>query len=171
MPFWTVANVIKDLKSDLGKFKKTFISHIFREANSVANWFAKDAVTKNSKMMWKNDDGLPAAAIELIQHFLIMIGYAKSHVGRGVIKSHVELFLIHNSVYRWHALWAGINRTTKIRKNIFDFSVSKKVELYKTTSRIGFSEPKEVMVGERIRREPSGEAENWKEKKKVWHKL
>lgn len=29
----------------------------------------------------------------------------------------------------------------------------------------------DTMVSERSRREPSGEAKNWKNKRKVWHKL
>ena len=67
MPSWMIAKIIKDLKFDLGKFKKTFISHVFREANLIANWFANDAITRNLEMMWKIGDGLLAAVIELIR--------------------------------------------------------------------------------------------------------
>lgn len=36
-PSWTIMNIIKELKSDLGKFSKTYISHVYREANSVVD--------------------------------------------------------------------------------------------------------------------------------------
>lgn len=62
-----IANVIKDLKSYLGKFKKTFFSHIFWEAKSVADKFANDVITRNLEMTWINDDEIPIAAIELIR--------------------------------------------------------------------------------------------------------
>ena len=64
-------------------------------------------------------------------------------------------------------------RTIKIDKckNVFEFCISKKAKVCKIVSREGIFEAKETMVGERSRREPSGEAENWKKKMKVWHKL
>ena len=61
-----IANIIEDLKYDLGKFKKTYVSHVFREANPVADWFANDAVTKNSVMMGRNGDKFPTMATELL---------------------------------------------------------------------------------------------------------
>lgn len=36
-PSWTIANIIKEVKSDLGKFSKTYISHVYREANLAAD--------------------------------------------------------------------------------------------------------------------------------------
>ena len=61
-----ISNIIKDLKSNLGKFKKTFVSHIFWEANLVANWFANNAVTRNSEMTWINGNRILVVVIELI---------------------------------------------------------------------------------------------------------
>ena len=61
-----IANMIKDLKSDLRKFKKTYISHMFWEAKSVVDWFANDVVNKNLEMNWKICDGLLKMVIEFI---------------------------------------------------------------------------------------------------------
>ena len=100
-----------------------------------------------------------------------MKGFSKSHVGRGLIRSYAEPFSRHNYAYGRHASKVGMKKTTKNHKNIFIFYVPSNYELCKTTSGIGFVEPKTTMVGERIRREPSGELESWKEKEMVWHKL
>ena len=62
-----IVNIIEDLKSDLGKFKKTYVSHVFREANPVFDWFANDAITKDLLMMWRNGDEFLAAVTELLQ--------------------------------------------------------------------------------------------------------
>lgn len=62
-----IANIIEDPRSDLGKFKRTFISHTYREANSVSDWFANDVVTRKLMMTWKNSDEILTAAIELLQ--------------------------------------------------------------------------------------------------------
>ena len=70
------------------------------------------------------------------------------------------LFSNNNSVYVWHALWVVMNKTTKICKNIFEFCILKKAKDCKTVSRGGFFDPEVAMVGERSRREPSGEVEN-----------
>ena len=93
------------------------------------------------------------------------------YIGRGVIRSYVEHFSRHNYTYERHASKAILNRTTKNHKNIFIFCVPRNFELCKTTSGFGFTKLNNTMVGERIRREPSGELESWKEKEKVLHKL
>ena len=61
-----ISNTIENLKFDLGKFKKTYVSQVFREANLVADWFANDVVTRNSVMTWMNGDEFLAAATELL---------------------------------------------------------------------------------------------------------
>ncbi len=52
--------------------------------------------------------------------------YAKLHVRRGVIISHVEIFSSHNHTYRWHTLRVGVNKTTKNHNYIFVFNISRK---------------------------------------------
>jgi ribonuclease HI len=66
-PSWMISNIIEDLRSNLGKFKRTFINHTYREANSVVDWFTNDVVTRNSVMTWKNGDEILAAVIELLR--------------------------------------------------------------------------------------------------------
>ena len=70
-----------------------------------------------------------------------------------------------------HELRDARNKPINTHKNIFIFCLISNSKLYNIASGIGLEEPKATMVGERIRREPWGEAERWKEKGKVWRKL
>ena len=47
LPSWTIVNVVEQTKSNLGKFNKVHISHVYREANSTIDWFANEAIAKN----------------------------------------------------------------------------------------------------------------------------
>ena len=66
-PSWTIESIIEDLKMDFRKFKNYHVSHVYREANVVADWFANAAVTCNSMMTWGNNNNFLAAAMELIR--------------------------------------------------------------------------------------------------------
>ena len=66
-PTWIIVSIIEDLKSDLRKFKKYHVSHVYREANMAANWFANATVTNNSVMTWGSDIGFLTTATELIR--------------------------------------------------------------------------------------------------------
>lgn len=66
-PSWTIESIIEDLKMDLRKFKNYHISHVYHEANVIADWFANTAVTFNSVMTWGNNNHFSAAAMELIR--------------------------------------------------------------------------------------------------------
>ena len=39
-PSWTIQNIIEETCANLGKFKKVYIGHVYKEASPVANWFA-----------------------------------------------------------------------------------------------------------------------------------
>ena len=43
-PSWTIANIIDETRSILTKFEKVHVTHAFREANPVADWFANIGV-------------------------------------------------------------------------------------------------------------------------------
>jgi ribonuclease HI len=43
-PSWTILNIIEETKENLKKFEKIHITHIFREANPMADWLANDGV-------------------------------------------------------------------------------------------------------------------------------
>lgn len=62
-PSWTIANIIEDLKSDLEKFKKTYISHIYREENAMVDWFTNEAIKRNSAMNWNIRDIILASVM------------------------------------------------------------------------------------------------------------
>ena len=66
-PSWTIESIIEDLKLDLNKFKNYHVSHVYREANTVADWFANEAVACNSVMTWGSNNDFPVAATELIR--------------------------------------------------------------------------------------------------------
>ena len=65
-PSWTIASIIEDLKSDLSKLKNFHVSHVYWEANPVADWFANEAVTRNTVMTWRSGNEISVVAIELI---------------------------------------------------------------------------------------------------------
>ena len=66
-PSWTIANIIEEIIADLHRFKKFHVSHVYREANMVADWFANEVVACNSMMTWENNNHFPVVAIELIR--------------------------------------------------------------------------------------------------------
>ena len=66
-PSWTIESIIEDLILDLRKFKNYHVSHVYREANMVADWFSNEAVACNSMMTWGRNNHLPTAANELIR--------------------------------------------------------------------------------------------------------
>lgn len=57
-PSWTINNIIKAARDLINTFDKCFISHIYRKANSPANWAANMAVTHNNMATWKGEKGL-----------------------------------------------------------------------------------------------------------------
>ena len=101
----------------------------------------------------------------------MMKGFAKSYFKKGVIRRYVEPSPLHYYVYRRHDPRDARNKPINTHKNVFIFCTISNSELCNTASGIGLEEPKVTMVGERIRRDPWGEAERWKEKGKVWRKL
>ena len=97
----------------------------------------------------------------------MMIGFAKSYFKKGIIWSYAEPPPLHNHVYGRHELKEARNKPINTRNIVFVLSVFRYSELCNTASGLGLVEPKTTMVGERIRREPWGEAERWKEKGKA----
>lgn len=77
--------------------------------------------------------------------------------------------LLHNHVYGRQEQKEA--KKKPINKNIYVFVIFSYSELCNIASGLGLVESKTTMVGERTRREPWGEAERWKEKRKVWRKL
>jgi ribonuclease HI len=39
-PSWSIANLVEETRTILAKFKSVHITHVFREANLMAYWFA-----------------------------------------------------------------------------------------------------------------------------------
>ena len=101
----------------------------------------------------------------------MMIGFAKLYFKKGIIWSYAEPPLLHNHVYERHEQKEARNKPKNTRINTLIPSVFCNSDLYKIAKGLGLAKPNIAMVGERIRREPWGEAEKWKENGKVWRKL
>ena len=61
-----IANLIDETRETLAKFNKIHVSHIFREANPVADRFANIGVGADHKMNWLLGLCLPADVKSLI---------------------------------------------------------------------------------------------------------
>jgi ribonuclease HI len=69
---WTISNIIEETRANLKKFEKAHITHIFREANPMADWLANDGVRKERKKTWLLGRDLPCEAKSIINHDKIM---------------------------------------------------------------------------------------------------
>lgn len=49
---WMIANIIEEIHTTIGKFDSIHVSHEYREANLVDNWFGKKVVKKEIIMIW-----------------------------------------------------------------------------------------------------------------------
>ena len=49
---WLIENLIEETCETLAKFNRVHITHVFREANPVADWFTNKGVGSNQKMTW-----------------------------------------------------------------------------------------------------------------------
>ena len=63
---WTITNIIEEICTKLGKFECIHVSHEYREANSVANWFTNEAVKKDMVMIWNTGGNILVVAKILI---------------------------------------------------------------------------------------------------------
>ena len=51
---WSIANLIKETCETLAKFNRVHVTHIFREANPVADWFTNKGLGSNQMMTWQS---------------------------------------------------------------------------------------------------------------------
>ena len=49
-PSWSIANIIAETRATLTKFEKVHVTHVYREANPVADWFANTGVDVGNNM-------------------------------------------------------------------------------------------------------------------------
>ena len=101
----------------------------------------------------------------------MMMSQAISCFKKGISWSYAEPPLIHNNVYGIHEQKKARIKPNNTRIKALILSVFFIFELCKTDKGLGLVRHNIAMVGERIRREPWGETESWKEKEKVWNKL
>jgi len=100
-----------------------------------------------------------------------MMRYANLCSKKGICWRNGKPPPIHNNVYGLHRQKKVRIKPNNTRINALVLSVFFILELCKTNKGIGLVRHNLAMVGERIRREPWGETESWKEKGKVWKKL
>lgn len=63
---WTISNIIEETRDYLSKFEKGHISHVFQEANPMADWLANDGVRQEKKKTWILGKDLPNEAKSII---------------------------------------------------------------------------------------------------------
>lgn len=81
-PSWTIKKWIKDTIALLSKFDKVKVSHAYREANKVADYFANEGVKKGGENTWRKNGYLHSDVKALI--------YYDSMHGREVCLRHDE---------------------------------------------------------------------------------
>ena len=64
---WSIANLIDDTRETLAKFNRVHITHVFREANPVADWFTNKGVGADIKMTWQSGKSFPVDVTSLIE--------------------------------------------------------------------------------------------------------
>ena len=52
-PSWTISNIIEGTHTIMDKFERVYVTHVFREVNFVADWFANEGVRWDELMIWK----------------------------------------------------------------------------------------------------------------------
>ena len=100
----------------------------------------------------------------------MMMRHANTCFKKGISWSYAEPPPIHNNVYGSHEKKKARIKPNNTCIKALGLSVLFIFELYKTDKGLGLARQNIAMVGERIRREPWGETETWKEKGKVWKK-
>ena len=50
----------------MGNFKRVYISHVYREANSIIDWFTNEVVIKKMAMMWNSEDNFLVAVKDIL---------------------------------------------------------------------------------------------------------
>ena len=67
-PSWSIANIIAETRATLTKFEKVHVTHVYREANPVADWFANTGVNAANNLTWHAGIDFPLEAKSLIDH-------------------------------------------------------------------------------------------------------
>ena len=65
-PSWSIANLIDETRETLAKFNRVHVTHIFWEANPVADRFANIGVGADRKMTWHPENRMLADVKSLI---------------------------------------------------------------------------------------------------------
>lgn len=66
-PSWSISNIIEETCDTLAKFEKVHVTHAFREANPIADWFANKGVGFDKMMIWHIGKYILADAKSLIE--------------------------------------------------------------------------------------------------------
>ena len=67
-PSWSIANIIAETRATLTKFEKVHVTHVYREANPVADWFANAGVNAATNLTWLAGKDFPSEAKSLIDY-------------------------------------------------------------------------------------------------------
>ena len=53
-PSWSIANIIEETRSILEYFECVYVTHVYREANTMEDWFSNEAVRQDKLMTWNS---------------------------------------------------------------------------------------------------------------------
>ena len=58
--------MVEEIWTALEKFERVHVSHVYRKANFVADWFVNEAVNKDMAKMWYDGENILGVAKDLI---------------------------------------------------------------------------------------------------------
>ena len=67
-PSWTISNIILQAIHIIKSFDICIVTHNFRQANHFADWVANVACLSEQKVIWDNNDPLPADGHQFINY-------------------------------------------------------------------------------------------------------
>lgn len=77
-PSWSIANLVEETRAILDKFESVYVTHVFREANPMVNWFANKGVRLDKLLTWFSRRNILVEAkslidLEIIQGIMVEI--------------------------------------------------------------------------------------------------
>ena len=66
-PSWLIANLVKETFAILAKFESVHVTHVFREANPMEDWFANKVVRSDKLLTWQSGRNILVEAKSLIE--------------------------------------------------------------------------------------------------------
>lgn len=66
LPSWSIVNLIEETRDTLAKFENIHVTHVFKEANPIADWFSNKGVGSEKLIIWQSGKDILTEAKTLI---------------------------------------------------------------------------------------------------------